>query len=85
MYLRAQMVSMCILAVSLDCGDTIRKDGRLKRGAEDTRNQMQEEGDGRRAEAEWEAVGLRKGQVQDGARESHPQCLPSLPNSELIR
>lgn len=64
MYLRAQMVSMCILGVSLDCGDTIRKDGRLERGAEDTRNQMQEEGDGRRPEAEWEAaVGFRKGQV----------------------
>lgn len=76
MYLRAQMVSMCVLGVFLDFRDTIRKDRRLEKGAEIARNQEQEEGGGRSLRAEWAAVGIREGQVQDGARESHPTVPP---------
>lgn len=83
MYLRAQMVSMHVLGVFLDFRDTIRKDRRLGRGAENARNPEQEEGGGRSPRAEWAATGLEEDQVQDGARESHPQFLPSLPISEL--
>lgn len=54
-----------------------------ERSRENSRSQEQEEGGGRSPRAEWAAVGLGEGQVQDEARESHPQFLPSLPISEL--
>lgn len=81
------MVSMRSLGV-LPGGGTRsgkRGAGRLETGAENSGNQEHEEGDGRSPKAEWEAIGLRKGQIQDGARKSNPWCLASLLFSELIR
>lgn len=80
------MVSMHSLGV-LPGGDMVGKRGagRLEMRAENAGNQEHEEGDGRSPKAEWEAIGLRKSQIQDGARESHPWCLASLLFSELAR
>lgn len=79
MYLRAQMVSVCVLGVFLDFGDTIRKDGRLERGAENAKNQAQEEGDGRSPETEWEALessGRVRSKMELG-KVTHSASLPS--------